>query len=64
MLMCSSTGCEAGVNPSVDPTVERSQSVENKTIKPPEDGWSIEELLKVTTFWASVILSVNTGCTW
>ena len=51
MLMCSSTGCGVDESSSVDSTVEQSQSVEYKTIKPPEDGWSIEELLNVTTFF-------------
>lgn len=48
MLMCSATGCRADNNSSVDSKAEQSQSIEYETIKPPEDGWTIEELMSVT----------------
>lgn len=48
MLMCSATGCGADNNSSIDSKTEQSKSIEYETIKPPEDGWTIEELMSVT----------------
>ena len=48
MLMCSATGCGTDNNSSIDSKTEQSQSSEYETIKPPEDGWTIEELMSVT----------------
>lgn len=45
MFICSATGCRADNNSSVDSTVEQSQSIEYKTIEPPEDGWTREEFM-------------------
>lgn len=44
MLMCSSTGCGANNNSSIDSTVEQSQSIEYETIAPPEDEWTVESI--------------------
>ncbi len=38
LLMCSAVGCGKG----------NSSAAEYKTMEPPEDGWTIEELLSVT----------------
>lgn len=48
MLMCSAIGCGVDDNLSVDSTFEQSQNIEYETIKPPENGWTIEELMSVT----------------
>lgn len=42
MLICSVAGCKADEKSSNDSTVKQSQSIEYKTIEPPESGWTIE----------------------
>lgn len=44
MLMCSVTGCKADNKSNVDSKAEQSQSIEYETIKPPEDGWTKQQL--------------------
>lgn len=51
MLTCSAAGCKADNNSGVDPAVGQSQSMENKAIEPPEDGWTIESLVDTVTFF-------------
>lgn len=48
VLMFSSVSCKSDGSSGVDSTSEQSQSIEYKTIEPPEDGCTIEELLSVT----------------